>query len=102
MAGLHGDFAFEEDVQVLIDDLVMGQNCIPIVEILFFLIHIPLEYLIQLLHLLPILVLHFKLRQVITDLFAIPAFGFLYLTNDVVSFADHVLKLLLGLFLASK
>ena len=42
LAGLHGDLAFKKNVEVLIYNFVMGQNCIPIVEICFFFIHISL------------------------------------------------------------
>ena len=73
LASLHRHLALEKDIEVLIDYLIMGQDCVPIIEIGFFLIDISNKNLIDFFHLPLVLFFHFKLRQVIADLFAVPA-----------------------------
>ena len=73
MASLHRHFAFEENIEILIDNLVVGQDCIPIIEIGFFLIDISNKDLIDLFHLLFEFIFNFELRQVVADLLTVPA-----------------------------
>ena len=101
MAGLHGDLALKEDVQVLVNDLVVRQDRVAIIEICFFLIDVPLKDLINLRHLLLVFLLHFKLCQVIADLLAIPALCQTDLINDFFALTDQILHLCFGLFLAA-
>ena len=101
MAGLHGDLTLKQDVQVLVDDLVVRQDRVAIIEISFFLVDVPLKDLINLRHLLLILLLHFKLCQVIANLLAIPALCQTDLINDLFALTDQILHFSFGLFLAA-
>ena len=85
MAGLSCDFTLEQDVLVLIDDLVVGQNCTPTVILRFFLIYITCEHLVDISKLGLVLFLHLKLCQVITDLLTVPALRLPDLIDDLVS-----------------
>ena len=58
LACLHGNFALEEDIEVLVDDVVVRQDGIAIVEISFLLVHIALKDLVDTLHLGSVLFLH--------------------------------------------
>ena len=101
MAGLHAHLTLKEDVEVFIDDLIVGKNRVPIVKVSFFLVNIALEDLVNIGHDRSVFLLSLELGQVITDLIAIPDLGQSDLVDDLFAFADQVLHLCLGLLLTA-
>lgn len=99
MTGLHSNFALEQYIQVIIDDLIVGQNRISLVELCFFLVHVALKDLVKLVHFGLEPMLDIKLSQMVAHLSAVPALGLTDLANDLLSLSDQVLTLRLALLL---
>jgi len=89
---LHGDLAFEQNIEVIVDNFVMRKNLVSIIEFLLFFIDIALQDLVDLVHVSLEPKFGVQLGQVIAYLGAVPAFRLAYLVYDFVPLGNQILQ----------